>query len=76
MRIFKLKRLVSLTLVAVSCGGAVPVVAFADDDGKGDANTNAGLCARCQARIGITGIFGALQRVCRGRRCGRRVRGR
>ena len=31
MHIFKLKRLVSLMLVAVSCGSAVPAVAFADD---------------------------------------------
>jgi hypothetical protein len=31
MRIFKLKRLVSLTLVVVSYGSAVPFVAFADD---------------------------------------------
>jgi hypothetical protein len=34
MQIFKLKRLVPLMLVAVSCGSAVPIVAF-DDDGKG-----------------------------------------
>src|SRR6267154_5082731 len=31
MHIFSLKRLVSLMLAAVFCGGAVPVVAFADD---------------------------------------------
>jgi hypothetical protein len=35
MQIFKLKRLVPLMLVAVSCGSAVPIVAFDDDDGKG-----------------------------------------
>jgi hypothetical protein len=31
MQIFKLKRLVSLMLVAVTCGSAVPLVVFADD---------------------------------------------
>ena len=36
MQIFKLQRLVSFMLVAVSCGSAVPVVAFADDGGKGE----------------------------------------
>ncbi len=36
MHIFKLKRLVSLILVALSCGSAVPVVGFADDNGKGE----------------------------------------
>src|SRR5467141_1999453 len=35
MHIFKMKRLVSLMLVAVSFGSAVPVIAFADD-GKGE----------------------------------------
>src|SRR6267378_3151234 len=35
MQIFKLKRLVPLMLIAVSCGSAVPIVAFDDDDGKG-----------------------------------------
>jgi hypothetical protein len=36
MHIFKLKRFVSLMLVVVSCGSAAPVVAFADDNGKGE----------------------------------------
>src|SRR6266850_4417993 len=36
MRIFKLKRLVQLMLVGVSCGSAVSTFAFADDEGKGE----------------------------------------
>jgi len=35
MRIFKLKRLVQLMLVGVSCGSGFPL-AFADDEGKGE----------------------------------------
>jgi hypothetical protein len=35
MRIFKWKKLASLMLVGVFCGGAVGASAFADDDGKG-----------------------------------------
>src|SRR5260370_41818085 len=35
MRIFKWKKLLSLMMVGVFCGGAVGVSVFADDDGKG-----------------------------------------
>src|SRR5258707_9176871 len=34
MRIFRWKKLVSLVLIGVFCGGVVGVYAFADDDGK------------------------------------------
>jgi len=36
MHIFKLERLVSLMLLAASCGSAFPIVAFADDNGRGE----------------------------------------
>src|SRR6267378_3354539 len=36
MRVFELKRLVSVMLVAVFCGSVVPVFASSEDDGKGE----------------------------------------
>jgi len=53
MRIFKLKRLVSLTLVAVSCGSAVPFVAFADDS-KGEPPAKPATAAKIEAPAPLT----------------------
>src|SRR5690242_14121968 len=53
MRIFKLKRLVSLTLVAVSCGSAVPFVAFADDS-KGEPPAKRAAAAKIEAPAPLT----------------------
>src|ERR1700726_3096217 len=54
MHIFKLKRLVSLVLVAVSCGSAVPVVAFADDSGKGEPPAKPAAAAKIEAPAPLT----------------------
>src|SRR5438876_9577102 len=48
MHILKLKRLVSLVLVAASCGSAVPVVTFADD-GKGEPPAKPAATAKIEA---------------------------
>jgi Putative beta-barrel porin-2, OmpL-like. bbp2 len=53
MRIFKLKRLVSLTLVAVSCGSTVPFVAFADG-GKGEPPAKPATAAKIEAPAPLT----------------------
>jgi hypothetical protein len=53
MRVFKLKRLVSLTLVAVSCGSTVPFVAFADD-GKGEPPVKPTTAAKVEAPPPLT----------------------
>src|SRR5260370_21918259 len=53
MRIFKLKRLVSLMLAAVFCGSAVPVVAFADD-GKGEPPVKPAAAAKIEAPAPLT----------------------
>jgi Putative beta-barrel porin-2, OmpL-like. bbp2 len=53
MRIFKLKRLVSLTLVAVSCGSPFPFVAFADD-GKGEPPAKPATAAKIEAPAPLT----------------------
>src|SRR5467141_4203549 len=54
MHIFKLKRLVPLMLVAVFCGGAVPVVAFADDDGKGEPPAKPAATAKIETPAPLT----------------------
>src|ERR1700731_4534350 len=54
MRIFKLKRLVSLMLVAVSYGSVVPVVAFADDDRKTEPPTKPAAAAKIEAPAPLT----------------------
>jgi hypothetical protein len=53
MRIFKLKRVVSLMLAAVFCGSAVPVVAFADD-GKGEPPVKPAAAAKIEAPAPLT----------------------
>src|ERR1700719_4714836 len=54
MHIFKLKRLVSLMLVVVSCGSAVPLVAFADDNGKGERPVKRAAAAKIEAPAPLT----------------------
>ena len=54
MHIFELKRLVWLMLVAVSCGSAVPVVVFADDDGKGEPPAKPAATAKIEAPALLT----------------------
>jgi len=54
MHIFKLKRLASLMLVAVFCGGAVPVVAFANDDGKGEPRVKPTAAAKIETPAPLT----------------------
>src|SRR6266576_7059784 len=54
MHIFKLNRLASLMLVAVFCGGAVPVVAFADDDGKGEPPVKPAAAAKIETPAPLT----------------------
>src|SRR5713226_1429929 len=54
MHIFKLKRPVSLILVALSCGSAVPVVAFADDNGKGEPPAKPSAAAKIEAPAPLT----------------------
>jgi hypothetical protein len=54
MHIFKLKGLVSLMLVAVCCGSAVPVVAFADDDGKAEPPAKPTAAAKMEAPAPLT----------------------
>src|ERR1700719_2129105 len=54
MHIFKLKRLVSLMLVVVSCGSAVPLVAFADDNGKGEPPVKPAAAAKIEAPAPLT----------------------
>src|SRR6266850_31656 len=49
MRIFKLKRLVQLMLVGVSCGSAVSTFAFADDEGKGEPPAKPAAAAKIEA---------------------------
>src|SRR6266478_3801601 len=53
MHIFSLKRLASLMLAAVFCGGAVPVVAFADD-GKGEPPAKPAAAAKIEAPAPLT----------------------
>jgi hypothetical protein len=53
MHIFKLKRLVSLMLVVVSCGSAVPLVVFADD-GKGEPPAKPAAAAKIEAPAPLT----------------------
>src|SRR5258706_14533791 len=54
MRIFKLKRLVQLMLVGVSCGSAVSTFAFADDDGKGEPPAKPAAAAKIEAPAPLT----------------------
>src|SRR5258706_104133 len=54
MHIFKLNRLASLMLVAVFCRGAVPVVAFADDDGKGEPPVKPAAAAKIETPAPLT----------------------
>src|ERR1700682_4375576 len=53
MHIFKLKRLVSLLFVVVSCGSAVPVAAFADG-GKGEPPAKPAAAAKIEAPAPLT----------------------
>src|SRR5438094_4002378 len=53
MHILKLKRLVSLVLVAASCGSAVPAVTFADD-GKGEPPAKPAATAKIEAPALLT----------------------
>jgi len=53
MHILKLKRLVSLVLVAASCGSAVPGVTFADD-GKGEPPAKPAATAKIEAPALLT----------------------
>jgi hypothetical protein len=53
MHIFKLKRLVSLMLVVVSCGSAVPLVLSADD-GKGEPPAKPAAAAKIEAPAPLT----------------------
>jgi hypothetical protein len=54
MHIFKLKRLVSLMLVVVSCGSAFPLVAFTDDNGKGAPPAKPAAAAKIEAPAPLT----------------------
>src|SRR5438552_2271889 len=54
MHIFKLKRLVPLILVAVSWGSAVPVVAFAKDDDKGEPSARPATATKIEAPAPLT----------------------
>ena len=54
MHIFKLKRLVPLMLVAVSCESTVPIVAFAYDDGKGEPPAKPAAAAKIEAPAPLT----------------------
>src|SRR5882762_6718924 len=53
MHIFKMKRLVSLMLAAVSFGSAVPVIAFADD-GKGEPPAKPAAAPKIEAPAPLT----------------------
>src|SRR5260370_15577665 len=54
MRIATLQRLVSLILVAVVCGSAVPVFAFADDNGKVEPLAKPAAAAKIEAPAPLT----------------------
>jgi Putative beta-barrel porin-2, OmpL-like. bbp2 len=54
MRIAALQRLVSLILVAVVCGSAVPVFAFADDNGQGELMAKPVAAAKIEAPAPLT----------------------
>jgi Putative beta-barrel porin-2, OmpL-like. bbp2 len=54
MHIFKWKKLVSMVLVGVFCGGAVGVCAFADDDGKDQPPAKPGTTAKIEAPAPLT----------------------
>jgi hypothetical protein len=54
MRIFRLKILILLVLIAVSCGTAVPVFAFRDDDGKKEPPAKPAAAAKIEAPAPLT----------------------
>jgi hypothetical protein len=54
MHIFKWKKLVSIVLVGVFCGGAVGVCALADDDGKDQPPAKPGTTAKIEAPAPLT----------------------
>src|ERR1700741_1201700 len=54
MHIFKLRRLVPLMLVAMSCGSAVPPFAFANDGGKGEPPAKPAAAAKIEAPAPLT----------------------
>src|SRR6267142_1363657 len=54
MRIFKLKRLVQLMLVGVSCGSAVSTFAFADDESQGEPPAKPAAAAKIEAPAPLT----------------------
>jgi len=54
MHIFKWKKLVSLVLIGVFCGGAVGVSAFADDDGKDQPPAKPATTAKTEAPAPLT----------------------
>src|SRR5260370_33766551 len=54
MRIFKWKKLLSLMMVGVFCGGAVGVSVFADDDGKGQPPAKPAPAAKIEAPAPLT----------------------
>src|SRR6202047_3463877 len=53
MHVFKLRRLMSLMLVAMSCGSAVPLIVFADD-GKGEPPAKPAAAAKIDAPAPLT----------------------
>src|ERR1700732_3017811 len=53
MHVFKLRRLMSLMLVAMSCGSAVPLIVFADD-GKGEPPAKPAAAAKMEAPAPLT----------------------
>jgi hypothetical protein len=53
MHVFKLRRLMSLMLVAMSCGSAVPLIVFADD-GKGEPPAKPATAAKIEAPAPLT----------------------
>jgi hypothetical protein len=61
MRIVGLKRFASFVLVALFCGSAAPVFAFADDNGMGEPPTKPAGTAKIEApALGIGRIGGRL----------------
>src|SRR5258708_2006275 len=54
MRIFRWKKLVSLVLIGVFCGGVVGVSAFADDDGKDQPPAKPTTTAKIEAPAPLT----------------------
>src|ERR1700757_3737654 len=54
MHIFEWKKLLSLVLVGVFCGGAVGVCAFADDDGKDQPPAKPPTTAKIEAPAPLT----------------------